>query len=292
MVTAVINGQTVSWINNYGGPATSTVSSTVPTSTASNTATQSSVPLVNVGAGDWARKAYYSADNETSNGLVFLNNMGGQGSGVFDLHWGNSLSYASADAKYGSTSSQILANTLIEDNNEVIIYSNTICEGDSCGTYRPGSVAYHGFAGESKLFLIEFDMPLSGKTGFNMDMPAAWILNAAIPRTQQYGNCSCWSSGCGEWDIFEILDAGNTRAKSTLHAGPSSGGESDYFERPVNKTMKAAIIFDGPNSAGHIVVLPDDTTFDAVISDKAVTAFGATQLVESLTKVFQLGSSG
>lgn len=292
MVTAVINGHTVSWVNNYGGPLTSTFSNAAATTSSTPQKTQAPVPAANVGAGYWGRQTYYNAKNATADGLVFLNNMGGQGSGVFDNTWGNSLSYASVDTKSGSASPQVLADTLIEDNQEVIIYSDKICEGNSCGAYRPGSVAYHGFAGESKLFLIEFDMPLSGKTGFNMDMPAAWMLNAAIPRTQQYGSCSCWSSGCGEWDIFEILDSGNTRAKSTLHAGPGSGGESDYFERPIDKTIKAAIIFDGPNSAGHIVVLPDDTNFDAVISDDVVARFGTTQLVESLTKIFKLGSSG
>ena len=37
-------------------------------------------------------------------------------------------------------------------------------------------------------------MPLSGKTGFNEDMPAIWVLNAQIPLTSQYGTneeCSC-----------------------------------------------------------------------------------------------------
>lgn len=43
-------------------------------------------------------------------------------------------------------------------------------------------------------------MPMDGKTGFNGDMPAVWMLNANIPRTAQYGpkGCSCWESGCGE----------------------------------------------------------------------------------------------
>lgn len=57
-----------------------------------------------------------------------------------------------------------------------------------------------GFGGADKIFLMEFTMPMDGKTGFNGDMPAIWMLNAKIPRTIQYGKaeCSCWSSGCGE----------------------------------------------------------------------------------------------
>ena len=303
IVTATINGQVVTWANTYGGPATSVSSSSVTTATppmkpsttttrsVSNAApTKASAPVANAGAGNWGRQAYYNVLNATADGLVFLNNMGGQGSGVFDTTWGNSLSYASADAKAGSASPQVLANTLIEDNAEVIIYSDKPCQGNDCGFYRPGSVAYHGFEGDTKLFLLEFDMPMSGTAGFNMDMPAAWMLNAAVARTQQYGGCSCWASGCGEWDIFEILDSGNDRAKSTLHAGSHSGGESDYFERPTSQTMKAAVIFDGSHSAGHILRLPDDAQFSAVLADRVVVQWTRSSAIQASTKVFKLGS--
>lgn len=294
VVTATINGQVVSWINQYGGQATAAPQATglsiVPSSTPTKTPVPAVAPVPNAGAGNWGRQAYYSARNGSADGLVFLNNMGGQGSGVFDYTMGNSLSFASSDLKTGSASPQILADTLIDDNSEVILYTDKPCTGSSCGAYRPGTVAYHGFSGQSKLFLLEFDMPLSGKTGFNMDMPAAWMLNAAIPRTQQYGDCSCWKSGCGEWDIFEVLDSGNTRAKSTLHIGKDSGGESDYFERPTSKTIKAAVVFDGINSNGHIILLPDDTAFDPVIADAIVAGYGGDDLTRLRTKMFKLGS--
>ena len=94
------------------------------------------------------------------------------------------------------------------------------CNND-CGFVRPGSVAYRlspnfcyvfmhtltvvsdGFDGADKVFLMEFSMPMDGTSGFNADMPAIWMLNAQIPRTLQYGNaaCSCWESGCGEFDV-------------------------------------------------------------------------------------------
>ena len=76
-------------------------------------------------------------------------------------------------------------------------------------------------------------MPMTGETGFNADMPAIWIMNAKIALTSQYGEnqqCSCWSRGCGEIDVFEVLDTGNTRCKSTLYMAPADGS-SDYFER-------------------------------------------------------------
>lgn len=131
-----------------------------------------------------------------------------------------------------------------------------------------------GFDGLAKLFLVEFSMPLSGKTGFNADMPAVWVLNAQIPNTLQYGDatCSCWESGCGELDIFEILDSGNTRAKSTWH-GSVSGGDSNYFNRPTGSTIKAAIIFDATSSAASIVVLPDNTDFATTLTADQVNGF-------------------
>ena len=129
-----------------------------------------------------------------------------------------------------------------------------------------------GFDGSSKLFLLEFSMPSSGKTGFNADMPAAWILNAEVPRTLQYGDCSCWKSGCGEFDVFEVLNSGNQKAISAWH-GLRSKGDSNWFHRPIDKTMKAAVILDGTSSTAHIVVLPDDTNFDTSLGDSVVTSF-------------------
>lgn len=129
-----------------------------------------------------------------------------------------------------------------------------------------------GFGGASKLFLLEFGMPLSGNTGFNGDMPAAWILNAQIPRTVQYGKCSCWASGCGEFDVFEVLDSGNQKCKSTWH-GVKAKGDSNWFQRPISGTMKAAVVFDGSASTAHIVVLPDDTSFDTTIPTASVAGF-------------------
>jgi hypothetical protein len=206
--------------------------------------------------------------------------------------WGNSLSYASADGKTGSASPQTLANQVMDDTVEIVVMSDTICSNGNCGTVRPGTVAYHGFPSSSKLFLLEFSMPLTGKTGFNMDMPAAWILNAQIPNTMQYGqaNCSCWTSGCGEWDIFEILDSGNTKAKSTYHGNPS-GGDSNYFDRPTGGTIKAAVVLDGPGSAGHIVILPDSTDFPATIPDDTVSGFVNNMASQaSNSAVFRLSS--
>ena len=106
-------------------------------------------------------------------------------------------------------------------------------------------------------------MPLDSgsNAAINGDMPAIWMLNAQIPRTLQYGDslCSCWTSGCGEFDIFEILSAGSDKLISHLQdkQGGSGGGSSDYFARPTSGSMKAAVIFTGSNI--HIQTVTDDS---------------------------------
>ncbi len=84
-------------------------------------------------------------------------------------------------------------------------------------------------------------------------MPAIWMLNAQIPRTVQYGSaeCSCWESGCGEFDIAEALSSGSGYLKSTFHTN-TPGGDSDYLLRPTSGTMKLAVVFDSNEATAHI----------------------------------------
>ena len=129
-----------------------------------------------------------------------------------------------------------------------------------------------GFGGSRKIFLMEFAMPMSGKRRFNSDMPGIWLLNAQIPLTSQYGTnseCSCWTSGCGEFDLFEVLDSGNFRCKSTLHMTPA-GGSSDWFQRPVKATITAAVVFAGGDDGILVKVLDEPQDFGGSIDDKIV----------------------
>ncbi|KIX01810.1 uncharacterized protein Z518_09537 [Rhinocladiella mackenziei CBS 650.93] len=278
VVIATINGKVVTWTNEYDGSAPATAATAAPAAEEAVTlatavyGSPTAAPSMNVGPGQWGRQAYYNAEQGIADGLVFLNHHGGQGSGVFDTVWGMSLSYASADNSAGSPSPVTLADTLIGDNSEFVLMTDKPCSDGGCGTVRDGTVAYHGFDGASKLFLLDFSMPLSGATGFNADMPAAWMLNAQIPRTLQYGKCSCWDSGCGEFDVFEVLDSGNQKCKSTWH-GVHSLGDSNWFPRPISGTKKVAVLFDGSSSTAHIIVLRDDTNFDASIAESTVAGF-------------------
>jgi len=94
-----------------------------------------------------------------------------------------------------------------------------------------------GFEGVDKLFLMEFSMPPDVNNSAQKDMPAIWLLNANIPRTAQYHSCSCWKTGCGEFDIVETLHSGSTYMKSTLHTN-TPGGDSDFVVRPTTEMMK------------------------------------------------------
>ena len=260
---------------------TTPVNKTTPTNASSKKTSSTkaaSAPAVNkngVVPGSWSQQAYYNARSGTARGLTFLNNHGGAGSGVFtQAHFGMSLSYASSDASTGAASPEVLADMQLSSDVEVIIMSDKKCTNGDCGYYREGSVAYHGFGGAQKAFFFEFQMPHDTTSDYNMnlfDQPAIWLLNALIPRTMQYAypsECSCWVSGCGEFDIFEVLDKkspGNKRAKSTLQGGAGiSGGDSDYFVRPTDKTIKAVLLKDG--DLMHIKILDDSFSFGSSLT--------------------------
>lgn len=337
VVVATIDGQVVSWLNNWSGESTTAAAATstaaavtsaaveatssattfsavnrvVASSSASSassssvaaassaaassssaaTSSSSSAATETASSGSWTRKAYYNAESGSADGVVFLNHNGGSGSGVFDYEFGNSLSYASTDGTTAASSPQILSNTQLASDIEVVIMSDTECDGD-CGYVRDGTVAYHGWSGAQKAFLFEFQMPLDGNAdaSTNGDMPAIWMLNAQIPRTLQYGNadCSCWTTGCGEFDIFEVLAPGDLRCKSTLH-GNINGGDSDYFKRPTDATIKAALILNGDDI--HIKQLSDDYEFGSALDESSISDICSTTLIQSLlVSIFNLAS--
>lgn len=123
MVTAVIDGKTVSWANNWdgqahqatpsaGGAKASSVVVAKGSSAAASVATSAAAPVVASSAavkasskaaaasssssaaavassvplasGDWSRAGYYNSAQGVSQGLSFLNHLGGGSSGVFD----------------------------------------------------------------------------------------------------------------------------------------------------------------------------------------------------------------
>ncbi|KAF0277004.1 hypothetical protein D499_0Z00460 [Hanseniaspora uvarum DSM 2768] len=259
--------------------ASSTTSEVSSSSSASSTSSTSSSSSSSTSSSAWSRDSYYEAGSSADN-VVFMNYYGGSGSGKWSSCFGNSLSYANSDASGGSSSSVALSDTTVESNVEFVVFSGTECSGNDCGYYRSDIPAYEGFGGAEKIFVFEFGMPTSTTTSsVNNDMPAVWLLNAKIPRTLQYGNaeCSCWSTGCGELDLFEVLSSGEDKLISHIHDGQGDNGSSyggsgssDYFDRPTSGTMKAAVIFSSDSSI-QIVKLDDSTTFGSSLDADTVS---------------------
>lgn len=253
-VCATINGEHVCWTNEYDGTpdGAASAASSVPAGDVNPRPIQPKYVPPPAAVGDWVRAAYYDAEQQIADGLVILNNKGDEKtSGVFDFTFGNSLSYSTPDGRSSSSHPEVLADALIPSNEEISVFSNKRCENNSCGFVRDGTVAYHGFEGCEKAFIMKFSMPDDAcTTPPNANKPAAWFLNAQIPRTAQYDACSCWDSGCGEVDAFEALDEGGFRLKSTIHAKPYSAGSSDWFPRPFDEDIVGAVIFRD----GNIVV--------------------------------------
>lgn len=277
----------------FGGWGSDDDSSSEAATSSAPTSSPSSTYGSGSSTGGWARQAYYNATSQTKEGLVFLNHFGGQGSGTFDYSFGNSLSYSSPDGMSGSAEQQTLDDCLLPSTGEVIIMTDNECSDDDCGYYRENTTAFHGFDGPSKAFFFEFQMPDSGETASNKydpaNMPAVWMLNAQIPRTLQYGQaeCSCWESGCGEFDLFEVLAPGDTRMKSTLH-GNIAGGNSDYFERPVDGSMKAVMVLYNNNI--HLKKLDDDFDFGTEMDmDTIDDICGSTMKQTNRVSLFALG---
>ncbi|KAL5116933.1 target of Sbf [Pleosporales sp. CAS-2024a] len=231
-------------------------------------------------AGDWKQVAYYTSTSPAqATGLTFLANLGDpRVSGTFDYAFGNSLSYVSSDGHAVAPGSMPFNGELATSEREMAVFTDKWCDQD-CPYWRTNATAHFGWSGSSKAFLIEFQMDHHPNVGTDQgaisDAPAWWFLNAAIPRVLQYGNdrnnvpCSCWSTGCGEFDAFEVLGQGEERAKSTLHRqGNLEGGDSNYFRRPVGKTLKFAVFWTFPNITAR--VLDDHFDFGESLSDAQV----------------------
>jgi len=115
LVIATINGQVVSWINQYDGsneakakptpgpaanpaaavpaPAPAAVSATPGSPGPAKTSkvvkpkdnSKAKGSPAGIARGDWGQVAYYNSEDRSAHGVTFLNNLGGQGSGVFDM---------------------------------------------------------------------------------------------------------------------------------------------------------------------------------------------------------------
>ncbi|AMD20782.1 HDR040Cp [Eremothecium sinecaudum] len=263
-------------VNNQSNPKSTTTTS-YRLASATDAADSS-----NLGPAVWKRVSHYTPGSTTN--CTFFNHHGGSGSGVWSSAFGNSISYASADGRSAAKSPTALGDVTLKSNEELIIFSGVSCDDTSigdCGYHRDNIPAHHGFGGDFKILMFEFTMPHDNSgSGDNQDMPAIWMLNAKIPRTLQYGKatCSCWKTGCGELDLFEILNSGSDKLIAHVHSGQGDngnvyggGGSQDYFTRPTTQSMKAAVIFAGDSKQIHIVKVDGD--FGDTLSSETVMSW-------------------
>lgn len=226
---------------------------------------------------DWHRLVYYNSYSGYADNVTFTNNKGADSTPCL----GPALSYAAPNGVNSSSSPEVLAQTVVPSNEYFSIFSQLKCGpsglyGD-CGVYRPHIPAYHGFYANTKMFLFKFNAPNDFQADPNSsfpNIPAIWLLNAQIPRTAQFptnGSCSCWGSGCGEFDVFEVLNTTDLyKFTTTLHTYQDAewmaeGTLADaWTTRTPNAEMKSGVIFD---SAGTIsVFMSNDTEIQPKIS--------------------------
>lgn len=226
---------------------------------------------------DWTRLAYYNATTQTADNVTFLTKAGDNSTCL-----GKALTYASSNGTSEASDATVLAEgTLITSDEEYVIFSNVSCPSSGtskgCGVYRKGIPAFYGYTGVTKMFLFEFEMPTEtqdNSTSFDYyDLPAIWLLNAKIPRTSQYpsnSNCSCWASGCGEFDIFEVMNGTEkNHLYSTFHTFQGiedlgTGIQADgYISRSTDSVMRGGVIFD--SNGDTVVFMSNDTVFDSTI---------------------------
>lgn len=250
-------------------------------------------------SGSWSRYAYYNASEQTADNVTFLNN-----AGTASTCLGKALSYSLKNGTgYSSLSNILESDNLVESNEEYAIYSNLSCPSsgfsNACGVYRTGIPAYHGFGGTTKLFLFEFTMPDTEVTNTSTtyyNMPAIWFLNAKIARTSQYAtssSCSCWNSGCGELDAFEVVNKTYPyQLASTIHDYQGTDNvnlgmaASAYFTRNTGSVMKGGVRF-GTDGTISIFLLDDlslNSSIDASTVSKWISNAG-TEGVKALSSV-------
>lgn len=234
---------------------------------------------------DWARVSWWNRCGEGN--IVFVNNKGGDASGVWTPCGGNSQSYATADGKEGAASKTTFSGTL-DNEIEINALTEAPCSGSddasACGFSR--GVALHGWAG-AKAFVVRARMPrYTGPKGASYtDAPAYWMLNARIVRTAQYG-CNCRGvgspGGCGELDVAEVLEGAHLgHATSTVYSFQGAigadgvSGAGHYFVRPVHESAVFVVLFDAQGRIQMLRKAPDAFDFGPVLPAATVAAWSA-----------------
>ncbi|KZT03886.1 uncharacterized protein LAESUDRAFT_738045 [Laetiporus sulphureus 93-53] len=218
----------------------------------------------NQSASTWSQVSSWASGGDANN-LVFMNNNGGDGSGVWSVCGGSSQSYANSTWDGAAASAEGTPSGSLADGEEINIMTSTTCEELECDGFSRGT-SNHGWTG-SKMIVMTFDMPDSD----GANIPAIWALNAQVVRAAQYG-CNCrgegGDGGCGELDVLEVLaNSDTTQAISEIYSfkGATGTGSAEYFARPTSSSATWAVIFDVETDAITITELTEwDYTTTAI----------------------------
>jgi len=225
---------------------------------------------------NWNRVSDWTIGNLGSN-LNWMSN-----AGEWSICHGNGQSFTTPAGNAAATSPTAFQGKLKNDEN-VNIMSNVKCQSvpvgtpnDNCPGFERGT-AYQGWKGNScgeKMFAFQVQMPNDNSGTNNNNLPAVWILNGQVVRTNQWG-CNCRgvgsNGGCGEFDIVEAIPGRSDQdLTSTFYSFKQSLGANSVFRRPVNSATTYVVVFDG-SGPGKIQVMEfPNFPFNAQISHSDV----------------------
>lgn len=224
-------------------------------------------------SGSWNKVSSYAKGGSATN-MVFLNNrnvdFGGQSSPE---------GFSTADGKGSAKESTPFQGSLAAASNpnsqsmyadektgaEVHVMTSKRCgqDGECKGYYDKDGTAFHGWGGAKKIFVTKVDMPQGGAP----NLPAIWMLNAQIVRSNQY-QCNCRGmgkgGGCGELDIAEVIEK-DTSVVAThyyFYEGGSAPGHDSFGKRPVDGPTTYVTIIDESYGVKVLEIGADDFDFD------------------------------
>jgi hypothetical protein len=206
-------------------------------------------------SGSWKKVSSYENEGKAEN-MIFFNNknvdFGGQSAPVgFSSSDGRSVVSQPTPFKgFLGAATDPDGQSIFPDEKtgaEVHIMTSQRCgvDAECVGYYDKDGTAYKGWGGAKKIFITKVDMPHGNKP----DLPAIWMLNGQVVRSNQY-QCNCRgigkAGGCGELDIAEVLEK-DTNVVAThyyFYNGEPAPGHDRWGQRPVNAATIYITIID------------------------------------------------
>ncbi|KAF1329182.1 Gpi anchor protein, partial [Globisporangium splendens] len=225
-------------------------------------------------SGSWNKVSSYTKGGSATN-MVFMNNR--------NIDYGGKSSpegFSTADGKGNAKESTPFGGNLAAASNpygqsiyadektgtEVHIMTSKKCGQDGAckGYYDKDGTAFQGWGGAKKMFVTKVDMAQGGAP----NLPAIWMLNAQIVRSNQY-QCNCRGmgkgGGCGELDIAEVIEK-DTSVVAThyyFYDGQTAPGHDSFGKRPVDGPTTYVTIIDESYGVKVLEIGADDFDFEA-----------------------------